>query len=82
MWTDCLIKGFNENFVFGNTKFSFILTLGLYHLFHVPGKMHLGEEEGLEDETEGKSDVSSAPFTGQLQDVLRWMCGIPKTFWV
>lgn len=27
------------------------------------GKVHLGEEEGLEDESEGKSDVTTAPFT-------------------
>ncbi|XP_040191278.1 huntingtin isoform X2 [Rana temporaria] len=27
------------------------------------GKLHLGEEEGLEDESEGKSDVATAPFT-------------------
>lgn len=41
-----------------------------FFLFHVPGKLHLGEEEGLEDESEGKSDVATAPFTGQLQRVV------------
>ncbi|XP_075713523.1 huntingtin isoform X2 [Rhinoderma darwinii] len=32
------------------------------------GKIHLGEEEGLEDETETKSDVTAAPFIAGVKN--------------
>ncbi|CAN2388520.1 positive regulation of aggrephagy [Pristimantis euphronides] len=32
------------------------------------GKLHLGEEEGLEDETEAKSDVTAAPFIAAVKN--------------
>lgn len=35
-----------------------------FFLYHLSGKILLGEEEGLEDDPETRSDVSAASFAG------------------